>query len=191
MNFLMSLVVMIVIVAFIAVFVGRREFDAPGPATVARTFLVKPGQGTGQIAAGLEDEGIISDSVIFQLGYRTYGGEETMKAGEYEIKPGMSMREVMQLLQSGKSIMYSLTDAGGPDRRTGVQADRRRASAERCHADTMSARGQPCRGYTAVYARRRSEKHHREDAVAAERADQRGLGEAFARICRSTTSTSS
>ncbi len=109
MNFLMSLLVMIVIVAFILIFFGKREFEGPGPATVARTFLVKPGQGTGQIAAGLEDEGIIADSVIFQLGYRTYGGEESMKAGEYEIKPGMSMREVMQLLQSGKSIMYSLT----------------------------------------------------------------------------------
>ncbi len=122
MNFLMSLVVMIVIGAFIAVFVGRREFEAPGPAVVARTFLVKPGQGTGQIAAGLEDEGIVSDAMIFQLGYRTYGGDETMKAGEYEVQPGMSMREVMELLQSGKSIMYSITI---PEGLTVVQALKR------------------------------------------------------------------
>jgi UPF0755 protein len=122
MNFLMSLVVMMVIGAFIAVFVGRREFEAPGPATVARTFLVKPGQGTGQIAAGLEDEGIVSDSLIFQLGYRTYGGDETMKAGEYEVQPGMSMREVMELLQSGKSIMYSITV---PEGLTVIQALKR------------------------------------------------------------------
>jgi UPF0755 protein len=118
-NFLMTIVVVAVIGAFVALYIGRRDFDGPGPTTAATTFLVKPGQGTGQIAAGLEDAGIVSDAVIFQLGYRAYGGPETMKAGEYEITPGMSMRQVMQLLQSGKSIMYSLTI---PDGLTVVQA---------------------------------------------------------------------
>lgn len=32
-----------------------------------------------------------------------------LKAGEYEIKAGASMRDVMELLKSGKSVMYSLT----------------------------------------------------------------------------------
>ena len=33
----------------------------------------------------------------------------TLKAGEYEVKAGASMREIMELLKSGKSILYSLT----------------------------------------------------------------------------------
>ena len=34
---------------------------------------------------------------------------ESLKAGEYEIKAGASMKEIMDLLKSGKSIQYSLT----------------------------------------------------------------------------------
>src|SRR5690606_21491995 len=32
-----------------------------------------------------------------------------LKAGEYAIKPHASMREIMELLKSGRSVMYSLT----------------------------------------------------------------------------------
>ena len=34
---------------------------------------------------------------------------ETLKAGEYEIKAGASMREIVELLKSGKSILYSVS----------------------------------------------------------------------------------
>ena len=40
---------------------------------------------------------------------RAYGNDQALKAGEYEIKPHASMREIMNLLKSGKSVMYSLT----------------------------------------------------------------------------------
>ena len=32
-----------------------------------------------------------------------------LKAGEYEIKAGASMHDIMDVLKSGKSILYSLT----------------------------------------------------------------------------------
>jgi UPF0755 protein len=32
-----------------------------------------------------------------------------LKAGEYEIKAGASMHDIMDLLKSGRSVMYSLT----------------------------------------------------------------------------------
>jgi UPF0755 protein len=40
---------------------------------------------------------------------RAYGNDSALKAGEYEIKPEASMRDIMELLKSGKSVMYSLT----------------------------------------------------------------------------------
>ncbi len=35
--------------------------------------------------------------------------DRTLKAGEYEIKAGASMKEIVELMESGKSILYSVT----------------------------------------------------------------------------------
>jgi UPF0755 protein len=131
-NFLISLVMLAVVVTGAAVYFGKKAFDAPGPTTVAKTFLVKPNSGVGQIAAQLEQDGIVSDATIFRLGHRTYGGEATMKAGEYEIPAGASMRDVMMLLQSGKSVMHSLTI---PEGLTVAQAFRRIADHDALSGD--------------------------------------------------------
>jgi UPF0755 protein len=108
-NFMLSLVILAVIVAGGAVYFGKREFEGPGPTTSAQTFMVKPGTGVQDIADQLERRGLISDARIFRLGVRAYGNDMALKTGEYEIKPGASMHEVMELLKSGKSVMYSLT----------------------------------------------------------------------------------
>ena len=73
------------------------------------TFLVKPSTGVAEIAEQLERRGLISDARIFQVGVRAYGNECALKAGEYEIKAGASMHDIMETLRSGKSILYSLT----------------------------------------------------------------------------------
>lgn len=109
MNFLLSVVMLIVLAAGGAVYFGKREFDGPGPAKSATTFLVKPNTGVLEIADQLERRGLISDARIFRLGVRAYGNDSALKAGEYEIKTEASMRDIMELLRSGKSVMYSLT----------------------------------------------------------------------------------
>lgn len=82
---------------------------ARGPARTATTFLVKPNTGVQEIAEQLERRGLISDARIFRIGLRAYGNDSALKAGEYEIKPAASMRDIMELLKSGRSVMYSLT----------------------------------------------------------------------------------
>ncbi|MEP9397307.1 endolytic transglycosylase MltG [Mesorhizobium sp. KR2-14] len=108
-NFVVSSVVLVVLAASAAVYFGKLEFDGPGPTTVAQTILVKPNTGVQEIADQLERRGLIRDARIFRLGVRAYGNDAALKAGEYEIKAGASMRDVMELLKSGKSVMYSLT----------------------------------------------------------------------------------
>jgi UPF0755 protein len=127
MNFMMSLVVFAVVAAGAALYFGKQAFETSGPTTQARTFLVKPNSGVGQIATQLEQNGFITDATIFRIGVRTYGGEKTFKAGEYEVQAGASMRDVMELLQSGKSILHSLTI---PEGLTVAQAFRRIADHE-------------------------------------------------------------
>ena len=57
----------------------------------------------------LEREGIITNQRIFSIGAKGVLGDDTLKAGEYEIKAHASMLEIIELMQSGKSILHSFT----------------------------------------------------------------------------------
>jgi len=109
MNFIVTAAVLLVMVAGVAVFVGKSEFDGPGPSATTTNFLVREKTGVAEIADQLERRGLISDSRIFRLGVRAYDKDGALKAGEYEIKARASMRDIMNLLESGKSVLASLT----------------------------------------------------------------------------------
>lgn len=108
-NFVVSAIVLLTIAAGIAFYFGRMEFEGEGPNRVATTFLVRPNAHVKEIAEQLEDRGLVSDARIFRLGVQAYGNQGALKAGEYAIKPGASMHEIMDLMRSGKSVLYSLT----------------------------------------------------------------------------------
>lgn len=108
-NFLLSLLVLAIVGASVLFYFGKLQFDAAGPSPTASTFLVKRGSGIVEIADGLERRGLISDARVFRYGVRAYGHEKDMKAGEYEIAAHASMRDIMETLRSGKSILHSLT----------------------------------------------------------------------------------
>lgn len=109
MNFVVTSAILAVIVAGVALYVGKREFDGPGPAKTTTNFMVRPNTSVAEIADQLERRGLISDSRIFRIGVRAYDKGGVLKAGEYEIKAGASMRDIMDLLESGKSVLASLT----------------------------------------------------------------------------------
>lgn len=108
-NFLFSLVVLVVLAAAAAVYFGKIAFNEAGPTEVTTNYVVKSGTGFAEIADGLERRGIISDARVFKYAVRAYGFQNDMKAGEYEVKAGASMHEIMDLLRSGKSVLHSLT----------------------------------------------------------------------------------
>lgn len=132
MNFLVTLVLLVIVGAGLALYFGKQAFNEPGPSANADTFLVKPNTGVQEIADQLERRGLISDARIFRLGVRAYDNDQSLKAGEYEIKPQASMHEIMDLLKSGKSVMYSLTV---PEGMTVEQAFQRVASQEALTGD--------------------------------------------------------
>jgi UPF0755 protein len=135
MNFIVSSAMLLVLAAGLAVYLGKREFDGPGPSETTQTFLVKPKSGLIEIADQLERRGLVSDARIFHLGVRAYGNEGELKAGEYEIAAGASMRDIMEILKSGKSVMQSLTI---PEGLTVVQAFRKIAEHEALTGDMPS-----------------------------------------------------
>jgi UPF0755 protein len=108
-NFVMTMVVVICIAAVAGFYYMIRVYQEPGPLETNSHFLVRSGNGLSEIAANLERNGIISEARIFRYVTATYlRNGETLKAGEYEIKAHASMKDVMDTMVSGKSILYSV-----------------------------------------------------------------------------------
>ncbi|KGF69244.1 4-amino-4-deoxychorismate lyase [Hoeflea sp. BAL378] len=108
-NFILSLIIFIAIIGVGVFWYGKTEFEGPGPLDQTTDFMVRDGAGLNQIAAGLERQGIIANQRVFSLGAKSMLGDDTLKAGEYEIKAHASMRDIVELMQSGKSILHSFT----------------------------------------------------------------------------------
>jgi UPF0755 protein len=108
-NFLMSLVVFIVVIGGLGFYLGKQAFDGPGPLQSTETVLIRPNTGVAEIADILERRGMISDARLFRVGLRAYGHDSSLRAGEYEIRAGASMYEIMELMRSGRSVQYALT----------------------------------------------------------------------------------
>ncbi|KZK82673.1 putative aminodeoxychorismate lyase [Pseudovibrio sp. Ad13] len=108
-NFLLSIAVLGIIVAGAALYWGKGEFDATGPLTEETIFIVASGMSLPQIAGKLEDEGVITNSLVFEAGTRLFKNENKIKAGEYEFPVGISMKTVMEDLVSGRAVYHSVT----------------------------------------------------------------------------------
>ncbi len=109
-NFIMTLAVALCVVAVVAFYYIMSAYQNPGPLTVNTNFVVRNGAGPAEIGSSLERNGIVSDGRIFRYVSDIYLEEgESLKAGEYAIRAGASMKEIMDLLKSGKSITYSVS----------------------------------------------------------------------------------
>lgn len=108
-NFLMTVVVFVALAAAGAVYYAMHAYEKPGPLEANQNFIVRSGAGIIQIAEDLERNSIITDSRVFRFVSEAYLDNETLKAGEYEIKAHASMQEIMELLKSGKSILYAVS----------------------------------------------------------------------------------
>jgi UPF0755 protein len=170
MNFLVSLVLLIIVGAGLALYFGKQSFNEAGPSANGDTFLVKPNTGVQEIADQLERRGLISDARVFRLGVRAYGNDQALKAGEYEIKPRASMHEIMDLLKSGKSVMYSLTI---PEGMTVEQAFQRVAALEALTGDMPP--GLPSEGSLAADTLRFTRGATRQQMIDKLLADQKKL----------------
>ncbi len=169
-NFVMSLIVFVVVAGGLAVFIGKRTFEGPGPATRTETVLIRPNTSVAEIADILERRGLISNSHLFRLGLRAYGADGSLRAGEYEIKAQASMYEIMELMRSGRSVLYSLTI---PEGLTVHQAFQRIAAMEELEGDMPAEL--PPEGSIAADTLRFTRGMRRADVIERLRADQERL----------------
>lgn len=106
-------IVVLVLTGGLALLLGH-FYERPGPLSASRSVVIEKGAGRIEIAEQLEREGIISSRWAFVANHLVRnvmsGGKPLeLKAGEYEIKAAASMRDVLELLGEGKSILYKVT----------------------------------------------------------------------------------
>jgi len=169
-NFVFSAIVLLTLAGALSVWLGKREFEEPGPLVNTDTILIKPGTGVADIAGQLERQGMISDARIFRLGLRAYGNDGQLKAGEYEIKARASMHEIMELLKSGRSVQYALTI---PEGMTVEQAFARIAAIEELEGEMPAEL--PPEGTLATDTLRFTRGARRQDLINKLMADQEAL----------------
>ncbi|MBT3069936.1 endolytic transglycosylase MltG [Rhodomicrobium sp. Az07] len=108
-NRFLTFLIVVLIAVGAASYVVRLQFDKPGPLAYPTVFVVPRGEGVSAIARRLEQDGIINDRWTFFIAARYFKVHDKIKAGEYNIKAGASLRDVLDTLVEGKSILYSVT----------------------------------------------------------------------------------
>ncbi len=115
-NGLLTFTFLTLAVATAGTFWLSAEFDKPGPLREQKMVQVRKGEGVRDIAHRLEQDGVIASQHVFIIHYIAsqlsgwFGSKPLqLKAGEYELQPGISMRQIAELLGEGKVQLLRLT----------------------------------------------------------------------------------
>lgn len=82
-----------------------------GPSTLV--FEIRTGEPFALISQRLEERGLIEHAPLLNMMARFYGLSSKMRAGEYALSDGLSPKEIIQVISSGKSINYPFTVTEG------------------------------------------------------------------------------
>src|SRR5262249_39740281 len=85
-----------------------RDFSDPGPLASARTVVIPPHRGLGEVASLLSEQGVIRHPRSFEAGAALSGRGSALLAGEYEFPPAASPQQVMDIIVSGKTVKHRL-----------------------------------------------------------------------------------
>ncbi len=96
----------------IGIYLNFRRADIEQPlseAEVPMTFSIEPGETAVTIASRLEEMGLITDADLFRLYIRYHGIDAHLEAGDYELSPNMTMKEIAERLQHSRLEEVTVT----------------------------------------------------------------------------------
>jgi len=99
--------------AAVALWLGLKSLDEPLNVTAALRFRVPPGSPFARVADDLGRRGLVREPRTWAWYARWKGLASAIKAGEYEIEPGMTPRALLDRLVSGQVVLHSLTIVDG------------------------------------------------------------------------------
>lgn len=80
------------------------DWSGDGPAERPTAVLIAPGSSLASAAETLEEAGVLASADRFLLQAKIFGGDEAIKAGEYEIPAKAGPSDILALMQSGKTL---------------------------------------------------------------------------------------
>jgi peptidoglycan lytic transglycosylase G len=92
---------------------GLRSLDAPLNLKSALRFKVSPGTSFAHLASDLAAQGAVEQPRAWILYARWKGLASAVKAGEYEIQPGITPRELLTKMVNGQVLLHSFTIVDG------------------------------------------------------------------------------
>jgi UPF0755 protein len=97
----------------LCVWQGYKNLDAPVQLPAPLLYKVPVGASFGRIAQGLAAQGVILQPRFWGWYARYKGLTAAIKAGEYEIPPGITPRELLSKMVSGQVLLHSFTIIDG------------------------------------------------------------------------------
>ncbi len=88
---------------------GYKKFIKPNNLKKSVIITIPRGANIGGVADSLYYEGVIDSPLIFKIAGRLTRQDNKIKAGEYEFAPHISMKEVLDKLEEGKTYSRQIT----------------------------------------------------------------------------------
>ena len=101
--------VFLIVFAILVVFAFDRAVTRPNELNEKVFVIVPKGAGLGSVSDILHKENVVSNPLIFKVLGRVNGMHKTLKAGEYEFLPKMSMVDVMKKMARGEVYSRKIT----------------------------------------------------------------------------------
>lgn len=97
------------LIAVIAVGMGVNVYTRPGSLPNEAAVVIQRGSSLNEIARTLHENNIIEYPLVFSAMARLSGHGESLKAGEYSFPANVSLKRVVRIMISGKTVLRSLT----------------------------------------------------------------------------------
>jgi UPF0755 protein len=97
-----SIVILLVLLALGYIYVEKKITSRASNSDVARTFEIKEGEGVNPVASRLDQDGLVSNRLWFEIYIWSRHKESNMVAGTYDLKPDMTIPEIVDIITSGK-----------------------------------------------------------------------------------------
>lgn len=108
-----KLLVLAVVLATVAYWTVQKAATVPGPLTETAEVVIPRGANSRVVAAKLAEARVIRNQALFRLWARFNGLDKKLKAGEYQFKPRMPLRDVMHKIAAGDVFFRRITLAEG------------------------------------------------------------------------------
>lgn len=101
----LTVLILVLALVFGAIVWGQREYMAPGPLTAPLAMEIERGEGLASVAAKLKAGGAVREETVFRVAARYTRQDQGLRFGDYEIPPGASMKDILELLNRGGNVV--------------------------------------------------------------------------------------